>query len=99
MEPTVKKEDGRYAISMWQVTAAYKKVRSNRGAGGIDGMTWEGFDKQQNELLYKLWNRMTSGRRAGFIFFMIPTAKPCGSIVASQSVHRLDYILGFYQSE
>jgi group II intron reverse transcriptase/maturase len=61
MEPTVKKEDGRYAISMAQVTAAYKKVRSNRGAGGIDGMSWEEFDKQHKELLYKLWNRMTSG--------------------------------------
>ena len=61
MEPEVKKEDGRYAISMAQVTAAYKKVRSNKGAGGIDGMSWEEFDKQQKELLYKLWNRMTSG--------------------------------------
>ena len=61
MEPTVKKEDGRYAISMGQVTAAYKKVRSNKGAGGIDGMTWEEFDKQQKELLYKPWNRMTGG--------------------------------------
>lgn len=61
MEPTVKKEDGRYAISMAAVTAAYRKVRSNKGAGGIDGMLWEGFDKQQKELLYKLWNRMTSG--------------------------------------
>ena len=61
MEPTVKKEDGRYAISMEQVSAAYKKVRSNKGAGGIDGMRWDGFDKQQKELLYKLWNRMTSG--------------------------------------
>lgn len=61
MEPTVKKEDGRYAISMEQVTAAYKKVRSNKGAGGIDGMSWETFDKDWQSLLYKLWNRMTSG--------------------------------------
>jgi retron-type reverse transcriptase len=61
MEPTVKKEDGRYAISMAQVSAAYKKVRSNKGAGGVDGMSWEEFDKHQKELLYKLWNRMTSG--------------------------------------
>lgn len=61
MEPTVKKEDGRYSISMGQVTAGYKKVRSNKGAGGIDGMTWKEFDEQHKELLYKLWNRMTSG--------------------------------------
>lgn len=60
-EPTVKKEDGRHPISMEQVKAAYKKVRSNNGAGGIDNMSWEGFDKQKESLLYKLWNRMTSG--------------------------------------
>ena len=54
MEPTVKKENGRYAISMEEVTAAYRKVRSIKGAGGTDGMTWEGFYSQQKELLYKL---------------------------------------------
>jgi RNA-directed DNA polymerase len=61
MEPAVKKEDGRYAISMEQVVVASHKVRSNRGAGGADGMTWQEFDKKPKELLYKLWNRMTSG--------------------------------------
>ena len=61
MEPTVKKEDGRYGISMEQVIAGCKKVRSKKGAGGVDGMTWEGFDKDWQSLLYKLWNRMTSG--------------------------------------
>lgn len=61
MEPTVKKEDGRYPISMEEVQAAYQKVRSNKGAGGVDGMTWEELDKQKDNLLYKLWNRMTSG--------------------------------------
>jgi len=57
MEPTVKKEGGRYAIDMEQVAAAYKKVRSNKGAGGIEGMSWEEFGKQRQSLLYKLWNR------------------------------------------
>src|SRR3954468_12396549 len=61
MEPEVKKEDGRYCISMEQVEAAGVKVRSNKGAGGVDGMTWKEFDEHRNELLYKLWNRMTSG--------------------------------------
>ncbi len=61
MEPEVKKEDGRYAISLTQVREACLKVRSNRGAGGVDGMTWEEFDKHPGELLYKLWNRMSSG--------------------------------------
>jgi RNA-directed DNA polymerase len=61
MEPEVKKEDGRYCISMGQVELACLKVRSNKGAGGVDGMTWEEFEKHRKELLYKLWNRMTSG--------------------------------------
>lgn len=61
MEPEVKKEDGRYVISINQVRAACLKVRSNKGAGGVDGMTWEEFDKQSEGLLYKLWNRMASG--------------------------------------
>jgi RNA-directed DNA polymerase len=60
-EPTVDKEDGRHSISMEQVRAAYQKVRSNNGSGGIDNMSWEEFDKQKEGLLYKLWNRMTSG--------------------------------------
>ena len=42
MEPTVKKEEGRYAISMEEVNAACKKVRSNKGAGGIDGPAFGG---------------------------------------------------------
>lgn len=61
MEPAVKREDGRHPISMEQVQAAYQKVRSNNGAGGVDGMTWKAFDEQKDDLLYKLWNRMTSG--------------------------------------
>ena len=50
MEPTVKKEDGRYGISMEQVIAGCKKVRSKKGAGGVDGMTWEAFDKDCQSL-------------------------------------------------
>jgi RNA-directed DNA polymerase len=61
MEPEVKKEDGRYCISMEQVELASEKVRRNKGAGGVDGMTWKEFDEHRKELLYKLWNRMTSG--------------------------------------
>lgn len=61
MQPTVKKEDGRHPISFEQNAQACDKVRKNQGAAGIDGMTWEDFDKNRAPLLYKLWNRMTSG--------------------------------------
>lgn len=43
------------------VWKAYLKVKSNRGAGGIDNVTIEAFDKEVGKNLYKLWNRMSSG--------------------------------------
>lgn len=45
-------------IMVWQ---AYWKVRANRGGAGIDDMDWEYMDNNRVALLYKLWNRMTSG--------------------------------------
>ncbi|MCL6102721.1 MAG: group II intron reverse transcriptase/maturase [Bacteroidetes bacterium] len=43
------------------VWKAYLKVKSNRGAGGVDNVTIEMFDKEVGKNLYKLWNRMSSG--------------------------------------
>ena len=48
-------------ITRVMVLQAYKKVRANRGSGGIDNMSWEEFENNRSTLLYKLWNRMTSG--------------------------------------
>jgi group II intron reverse transcriptase/maturase len=45
-------------VMVWQ---AYKKVRANKGSGGIDNMGWEWLDANLNTELYKLWNRLTSG--------------------------------------
>jgi group II intron reverse transcriptase/maturase len=45
-------------VMVWQ---AYKKVRSNKGSGGVDNMSWEWLDKNLSTELYKLWNRLTSG--------------------------------------
>lgn len=40
---------------------AYKVVKANKGAAGIDDQTIEEFDKNWKDGLYKLWNRMSSG--------------------------------------
>jgi RNA-directed DNA polymerase len=48
-------------ITRVMVLQAYKKVKANKGSGGIDNMSWEEFDRNRSALLYKLWNRMTSG--------------------------------------
>jgi len=48
-------------ISREMIWAAYKKVRSNQGAAGIDQISMDEFDADRSKHLYKLWNRMASG--------------------------------------
>ena len=48
-------------ITRVMVWRAYKKVRANKGSGGIDEMSWADLDKDLKAQLYKLWNRLASG--------------------------------------
>jgi hypothetical protein len=48
-------------ITRSMVWRAYKKVRSNKGSAGVDGEGLQSFKKHQEDNLYKLWNRLTSG--------------------------------------
>lgn len=50
-----------FEITKQQVWDAYKRVRANDGAEGIDGQTISAFGKDLENNLYKLWNRMASG--------------------------------------
>jgi RNA-directed DNA polymerase len=50
-----------FAISKQAVWAAYRKVRANAGAAGIDGQSLEQFGQDLEGNLYKLWNRLSSG--------------------------------------
>ena len=43
---------------MWD---AYQKVKANKGAAGVDGVTVEEFEKDLKGNLYKVWVRMSSG--------------------------------------
>ena len=43
------------------VWEAYKKVKANKGAAGVDGQSIEEFEKDLKNNLYKIWNRMSSG--------------------------------------
>src|SRR6201987_2237476 len=40
---------------------AYKAVKANAGAAGVDGQSLEQFAQDLGGKLYKIWNRMTSG--------------------------------------
>jgi len=50
-----------FAIPKRAVWNAYKRVKANHGAAGIDGVSIEEFEKDLKDNLYKLWNRMASG--------------------------------------
>ena len=50
-----------FDISKRAVFEAWKKVRANKGAAGIDDVSVAGFEEGLEDNLYKLWNRMASG--------------------------------------
>lgn len=50
-----------YDISRRRVLEAYRHVRANRGAAGIDDESIEMFEADLSRNLYKLWNRLASG--------------------------------------
>jgi RNA-directed DNA polymerase len=49
------------SFSKWEVWEAYRQVKANRGAPGVDGVTLEQFDEDLKNNLYKIWNRLSSG--------------------------------------
>jgi len=50
-----------FSISKHVVWKAYKRVKANKGAAGVDGESIAEFEKDLKNNLYKLWNRMSSG--------------------------------------
>ncbi|MGH2376134.1 MAG: reverse transcriptase domain-containing protein, partial [bacterium] len=50
-----------FGISKRDVWEAYKRVKANQGAAGVDGQSMAEFERDLQNNLYKLWNRMASG--------------------------------------
>jgi RNA-directed DNA polymerase len=50
-----------YDIPKQLVWEAYQRVKANRGAAGVDGVSLATFEKDLKGNLYKVWNRMSSG--------------------------------------
>ncbi len=48
-------------LTQEQVALAYRLVKRNGGAAGVDKQSLEDFDLNRTSNLYKLWNRMASG--------------------------------------
>lgn len=50
-----------WSIPKRWVWDAYKRVKANGGAAGVDGQSIAEFERDLKNNLYKLWNRMSSG--------------------------------------
>jgi hypothetical protein len=50
-----------YCISKQEVWEAYKRVKANQGAAGVDEQSIADFERNLKRNLYKIWNRMSSG--------------------------------------
>ena len=50
-----------FQISKKVVWEAYRRVKANKGAAGVDEESIEAFEKDLKGNLYKIWNRMSSG--------------------------------------
>ena len=50
-----------FDIPKREVWEAFKKVKANQGAAGVDGQTIADFEADLSNNLYKLWNRLSSG--------------------------------------
>lgn len=50
-----------FCISKWAVFSAWTRVRDNRGAAGVDGVSINQFERKLKNNLYRVWNRMSSG--------------------------------------
>jgi hypothetical protein len=50
-----------YDIPKQLIWEAYQRVKANRGATGVDGVSLAMFEQNLRGNLYKVWNRMSSG--------------------------------------
>lgn len=50
-----------FSVSKKEVWRAYQLVKANKGSAGTDGQTIEDFERDLQNNLYKLWNRLASG--------------------------------------
>jgi RNA-directed DNA polymerase len=60
-EEDILKETKPFTISKVLVMRAFKLIKANAGAAGVDQQSLADFELHLKDNLYKLWNRMSSG--------------------------------------
>ena len=50
-----------FEISKWAVWEAYRRVKANKGAAGVDDESITEFESDLKGNLYRLWSRLSSG--------------------------------------
>lgn len=69
-----------FVISKRLVWEAYRRVKSNRGAAGVDRQSIKDFDRDRDRNLYRIWNRMSSGSYFPPPVKAVPIAKKSGGV-------------------
>jgi RNA-directed DNA polymerase len=54
-------EEKSFQIPKQLVWEAYRRVKANKGAAGVDGQSMDDFEEDLKNNLYRIWNRMSSG--------------------------------------
>ncbi|EDH5633237.1 reverse transcriptase [Salmonella enterica subsp. enterica serovar Claibornei] len=60
-EEAVGEQTKPFQVSKLHVVEAYRRVRANAGAAGVDNQTLKDFEQDLKGNLYKIWNRLSSG--------------------------------------
>ena len=61
MSPVSEPKPKPFEISKSAVWEAYRRVKANKGAAGVDEQSIEDFEQNLAGNLFKLWNRLSSG--------------------------------------
>ena len=72
-----------FDIPKREVWEAFKKVKANQGAAGVDGQSIADFEADLSNNLYELWNRLSSGS-----YFPPPVRFEAGSTTTATSTER-----------
>jgi RNA-directed DNA polymerase len=67
-----------FVISKQLVWEAYRQVKANKGAAGVDGQSIAEFESDLKNNLYKVWNRMSSGTYFPPAVLAVEIPKPRG---------------------